>query len=420
MDKEMLAGIRVVDLTSVVFGPYCTQILADLGADVVKVEAPQGDQYRYSSKAAVTLGMSPGYMAINRGKRSIALDLKKPDDLATMKGLIAGADIFIHNVRGQAAERLGLGYEAVRPLNPEIIYAHCVGFGQDGPYADLQAYDDVIQAASGTATLVSRVDGDPRPRYFPSLIADKVAGLHAAYAMMAAIIHKLRTGRGQHVEIPMFEAFTNFMLVEHLAGLTFDPPAGPVCYHRQVDPNRQPFPTSDGYISIVAYTDDVLPTVFQLLGAPSFLEDPRFATRALRSRNFSALYVGMAALTPHFTTAELVAKCHAAQIPAQPVRDIGDILDDPHLAATGFFRRRHHPTEGDYFEMRQPVRFGAAETGPLSHPPKIDENGDEIRKEAVPEGYVATIKSGHVFHREGQAAGAPPGRQSTRGEVGKP
>lgn len=357
--KSMLEGIKIVDLTSVVFGPYCTHILADLGAEVIKIESPQGgDTFRWSGKAAATHGMSPGFMAINRGKQSVALDLKTPEDLARMNALLKDADVFVLNVRGQAVKRLGLDYDAVKGINPEIIYAHCVGFGQEGPYADLQAYDDVIQAASGAATLLSRVDGNPRARYLPSLIADKVAGLHATYAILAAIIHKLNTGEGQKVEIPMFEAFTNFMLVEHLAGLTFDPPNAPAGYFRQIDPDRQPFPTVDGYISIVAYTDEAWATVFEVLGNPKFLDDERFATRKLRVVNLPLLYREMAKLTPAFTTAELVAKCHAAQIPAQPVRDLGDIMMDPHLAATDFFSRQEHPTEGSYFAMRHPVRFG--------------------------------------------------------------
>lgn len=378
--KPMLEGIKVVDLTSVVFGPYCTHILADMGADVVKIETPAGgDTFRWSGKAVATHGMSPGFMAINRGKKSIALDLKNPDDLACMTTLLADADVFVLNVRGKAVERLGLDYEAVKAINPNIIYAHCVGFGQDGPYADLQAYDDVIQAASGTATLLPRVDGDPRARYLPSLIADKVAGLHAAYAVLAAVIHKLRTGEGQKVEIPMFEAFTNFMLVEHLAGITFDPPNASVGYFRQIDPDRQPFPTSNGYISIVAYTDEAWPRVFELLGNPGFLDDERFTTRKLRTVNLPLLYQEMARLTPAFTTEDLVAKCHAAQIPAQAVRDIGDIMDDPHLAASGFFSRQQHGTEGAYYAMKHPVRFGAAIPPLGRHAPHLGEHGDAIR-----------------------------------------
>ena len=357
-NAPMLKGVKVVDLTSVVFGPYCTHILADLGADVIKVETPHGgDAFRWSGKAAATPGMSPAFMTINRGKKSIALDLKKAEDLETMKELLRDADVFVLNVRGKAVERLGLDYAAVKEINPEIIYAHCVGFGQDGPYADLQAYDDVIQAATGTATLLPRVDGNPQARYLPSLIADKVAGLHAAYAVLAAMIHKLRTGQGQRVEIPMFEAFTNFMLLEHLGGLTFDPPNAPAGYFRQIDPDRQPFPTSDGYISIVAYTDEAWPRVFDILENPGFLDDERFASRKLRTVNLAFLYREMARLTPFHTTAELLRRCQAAQIPAQPVRDLADIMEDPHLSATGFFSREEHPSEGGYYAMAHPVRF---------------------------------------------------------------
>lgn len=378
--KAMLSGVKVVDLTSVVFGPYATHILADLGADVIKVETPHGgDAYRWSGKAAATPGMSPGFLAINRGKQSIALDLKTPDDLAQMTALLRDADVFVLNVRGKAVERLGLDYAAVKAINPDIIYAHCVGFGQDGPYADLQAYDDVIQAASGTASLLPRVDGNPRARYLPSLIADKVAGLHAAYAILAAVIHRMRTGEGQKVEIPMFEAFTNFMLLEHLAGLTFDPPNAPEGYFRQIDPDRQPFPTADGFISIVAYTDEAWPRVFELLGAPQFLDDDRFSTRKLRTVNLPLLYQEMARLTPAFTTAELVSKCHAAQIPAQPVRDLGDIMEDPHLAATGFFARQKHPSEGDYFAMAHPVRFEYPLEATDKHAPGLDSAGATLR-----------------------------------------
>jgi crotonobetainyl-CoA:carnitine CoA-transferase CaiB-like acyl-CoA transferase len=374
----MLEGIRVVDLTSIVFGPYCTQILADLGADVVKVEPPQGDQFRYSGKPAKTPGMSAGHMTLNRNKRSIVLDLKTACDLETMRGLITRADVFIHNVRREAIERLGLDYDIIKPLNPGIIYVHCTGFGSDGPYADLQAYDDLIQAASGTASLASRVDGDPRPRYFPSLIADKVAGLHGAYAVLAAYIHRLRTGNGQFVEVPMFEAFTHFMLKEHLAGQTFNPATGPICYARQVEPARQPFPTADGYISIVPYTDEALVTVFDILGAPEVLQDPELATSGIRGRNIGLVYQAMAALTPQKSTAEWIRAFHAASIPAMAVRDIADIRNDPHLEATGFFTLRDHPTEGAYYDMRSPVRFGAFPERAPSPAPVLGEHNEAI------------------------------------------
>ncbi len=384
MQPAMLEGIKVVDLTSVVFGPYCTQILADLGAEVIKVETPGvGDAFRWSAAAPASPNMAPGFMAVNRGKRSIALDLKTEADLAVMHALLRDADVFVVNVRGKALERLGLDYAAVTALRADIIYLHCVGFGQTGPYADLQAYDDVIQAATGTTTLLPRTDGDPRPRYLPSLIADKVAGLHAAYAALGALFHRERTGTGQYIEVPMFETFTSFMMLEHLGGQTFDPPHGPVGYARQIDPDRQPFPTSDGYISIVLYNFSAWDRVFALLDDPAFIADPRFAEPRARFAQQAELYQHIAALTPGFTTAELLEKCHAAQLPAQPVRDLGEVIADAHLSAVGFFKQREHPSEGAYFEQVQPVRFGAGTPEAGRMPPRLDEHGAEIRGEVT-------------------------------------
>ncbi len=378
----MLAGIKVVDLTSVVFGPYATQLLADLGAEVIKVEPPKiGDAFRWSAPAPNTPNMAPGFLALNRGKRSIALDLKQDDDLSLMRELLADADVFVVNVRGKALERLGLDYQTVRAIRPNIVYVHCVGFGQDGPHADLQAYDDVIQAATGTASLLPLVDGDPRPRYLPSLIADKVAGLHGAYAALAALLHRERTGEGQYVEVPMFEAFTSFMLLEHLGGETFDPPVGPVGYPRQIDPLRQPFPTADGYISIVIYTHDSWDRLFTLLGDPQFIAAERFNVPGGRGKHQAELYRHLAALTPRFATAELLRLCHAAQLPAQPVRSLSDMLNEPHLAASGFFRRREHPSEGAYYEQANPIRFGAGVTQAVKMPPGLDADGQDIRAE---------------------------------------
>lgn len=370
--SPMLSGVKIVDLTTVVFGPYCTQILSDLGAEVTKIEVPgSGDTLRWSAKAAATPGMSPAFMALNRGKHSVTLDLKQAADLRQMNALLSEADIFVVNVRRNALERLGLDYPSVKAINPSIVYAHCVGFGQSGPYAGLQAYDDIIQAASGTTSLLPRVDGNPRPRYLPSLIADKVAGLHAAYGVLAAIVHRLRTGEGQHVEIPMFEAFTNFMMLEHLGGLTFDPPNGPAGYFRQLDPDRQPFPTADGYISIVAYSDEAWLRLFEVLGATDFLTDARFATRKLRVANSAMLYQQVARLTPSYTTDDLVARCDAADLPALAVRDLSDIRSDPHLCETAFFTPLDHPTEGRVYAMRPPLAFGSALDRPPAFAPTL-------------------------------------------------
>ena len=309
------------------------------------------------------------------------LDLKAAGDLAVLQALLAEADVFVVNVRGKALERLGLDFAALSAAHPRLIYVHCVGFGQDGPYADLQAYDDVIQAATGTATLLPRVDGDPRPRYLPSLLADKVAGLHAAYAALAALFHRERSGAGQLVEVPMFEAFTSFMMLEHLGGQTFDPPTGPVGYARQLDPVRQPFPTADGYISIVIYTLDAWDRVFALLGDTDFIVQDRFNAPGGRMRHQTELYEHLTALTPRLTTAELLRRCHEVQLPAQAVCDLADVINDPHLAATGFFRRREHPSEGIYLEQAPPVRFGGGPSPLLSMPPQLDGDGSQIRAE---------------------------------------
>ncbi len=377
----MLDGIRIVDLSSVVFGPYATQMLADMGADVIKVEPPTGDVSRYIGRARSVKSNGSTHLTINRGKRSIVLDLKADEDAAIMRALLATADIFVHNVRTKAIEKLGLGYADVKALKPDIIYVHCTGFGQNGPYRDLQAYDDVIQAVTGTTSLASRVDGDPRRRYIPSLIADKVAGHYGAQAMLAALVHKLRTGEGQHVEVPMFESFANFMLEEHLRDATLEPPIGPIGYPRQLDPGRQPFPSADGYISIVPYTDQKMVQLFDLLGAPEILTQPEFADPLGRFLNVTALYNHIAQLTPQKTTAQWLSLLVEAEIPAMPAIELEDIFEDPHLRETEFFRIREHPTEGSYREMTPPIRFSADANRVLRPAPSLGEHSDAIRAE---------------------------------------
>ncbi|XUU61504.1 CaiB/BaiF CoA transferase family protein [Erythrobacter sp. HA6-11] len=359
--KPMLGGLKVLDLTTVVFGPYCTQILADFGAEVIKVEAPGGDVLRHSARSAKTKGMAPAYLAFNRGKRSLVLDLKDEADKARFAELLAEADVFIHNVREEAITRLGFDYESVKAANPEIVYVHCVGFGSGGPYEGLQAYDDVIQAASGAASLLPRVDGNPAPRYLPSLIADKVAGLHAAYASMAALIHKLRTGKGQCLEVPMFEAFSGFMMKEHMGGTMFDPPAGGAFYARQVDPDRQPFPTQDGYVSIVPYQLPHFLKVIAILGDPEFAQQERFETPQGIIAASAELYRKISELSVHKTSDEVIAIMREHAIPAMPVRDMAEMHSDPHLRGSGFLQRSTHPSEGDMFELREPTRFSGWE-----------------------------------------------------------
>lgn len=380
----MLSGIRIIDLTTVIFGPYATQMLADLGAEVIKVEAPGiGDVSRYLGRGVPDPTMGSIHLTVNRGKRSIALDLKKPEDAAVLRDLIATADVFFHNVRGKAIARLGFDYEACKALKPDIIYVHGTGFGQDGPYADLQAYDDVIQAATGTTSLLPRVDGDPRPRYFPSLIADKIAGQFGAQAMLAALVHKLRTGEGQQVEVPMFECFASFMLTEHLRDDTLDPPIGPAGYPRQLDPTRQPFPTSDGYLAIVPYTVESTARLMALLGSEDLLTTPEFEAAKAKGQHMPLVYSEIARKTPAKTSAEWLDLFAANDIPAMAARDLQDIRADPHFAATGFFRRREHPDVGGYYEMQPPVKYGAAPLRDLGFAPRVDGDGAEIRAEVA-------------------------------------
>lgn len=383
----LLSGIRIVDLTTVIFGPYATQMLADLGAEVIKVETPGlGDVSRYLGSGIPDPTMGSVHLTVNRGKRSIALDLKKPGDAAVLRDLVATADVFFHNVRGKAIARLGFDYDACKALKPDIIYVHGTGFGQDGPYAELQAYDDVIQAATGTTTLLPRVDGDPRPRYLPSLIADKVAGHFGAQAILAALVHKLRTGEGQQVEVPMFECFAAFMLTEHLRDDTLDPPFGPAGYPRQLDPTRQPFPTADGHIAIVPYTPDSTARLMALIGSETLLTSPAFEAAREKGQHMPLVYEEIARKTPARTTSEWLDIFAANDIPAIAVRDLQHIRDDPHFAATGFFRHREHPDVGAFHEMRPPVRYGAAALCDLGFAPRIDQDGAAIRAEVSGKG----------------------------------
>ena len=376
----LLEGVKIVDMTSVIFGPFCTQILAEMGADVIKVEAPGGDIFRHAGTPPHTPGMGPCHMTLNRGKRSVELNLKRAEDAALMRTMIADADVFIHNVRGRAIDALGFGHETLRAATPSLITVHCMGFGAGGPYSGLQAYDDVIQASTGMAGFSSMVDGDPRPRYVPSTIADKVAGLYAAQAVLGAYVHRLRTGQGQHVEVPMFECFTQFLYEEHLFGATFDPPTGPIGYPRQIDPARQPFPTKDGYISIVPYADASWATTFALLGEPDLVKQPQFATYASRAANVTQLYAAIARLTPARTTGEWIKLLTEARVPAMPVCHPADILDDPHLREVGFFQRYDHPSEGACVAMRPPIRYSANPEPALRPAPRLGEHTDEIRK----------------------------------------
>ncbi len=379
--QSPMAGLRVVDLSTVVFGPYCTQTLADLGADVIKVEPPEGDHVRVIGTPAHTVGMGPVFLRLNRGKRSVVWDMKTDTGREALRRLIASADVLVHNIRPEAAERLGLGYAAVRALRSDIIVVHCTGFGLEGPYAGKQAYDDVIQAATGAAALLPQVDGNARPRYLPMLFADKVSGLHAVYAVLAALVHRLRTGEGQFVEVPMFETMVSFNTAEHLCNATFVPPTGPWGYARQLDPTRQPMATADGWISVAPYIDDRWLRFFHGVGRSELLERASLADKPLRRQNMSEMYLLMAQILPTRSTADWLAFFAQHEIPAMSVNTIGDLPADPHLQAVGMFQQREHPTEGSYLDVRQPVRFGGCQLPEPAHAPNLGQHSDELLKE---------------------------------------
>lgn len=380
MTAGILQGIRIVDMTSVIFGPYCTATLAEMGAEVVKIEPSNGDEVRRVGRPVVTRGMGPCHMTLNRGKRSVVWNLKSERGQAAIRKLIARSDVFIHNLRLDAIERLGLGYEAVKALRSDIVYVHCSGFGSDGPYSDKAAYDDIIQAASGAASLLPRADGNPAPRYLPMAIADKVSGLHAVHAVLGALFHRERSGQGQKVEVPMFESFTHFLLQDHLYGRAFVPPNDPPGYPRQLDPQRQPMRTFDGYIAVAPYTDERWVRFFEVTGQAQFLRENGFDSAKARFNALPKMQEKMAELLLTRSTQAWLDLLSQHDIPATRVNSLEQVFDDTHLNAVGFFRTRQHPTEGDYLELKPPVRFSVGEAE-LRPAPLLGEHSEMVSKE---------------------------------------
>ena len=349
-----LSGVRILDLSSVVMGPYATQVLADLGADVIKVESPAGDNMRAVGPMR-NPGMGHLYLHLNRNKRSVTLNTKDPDDRQRLLRLVDGADVFISNVRPRALARIGLDAASLRARNPRLIYCSAVGFGQDGPYAARPAFDDIIQAMSGLADLQGRNSG--APAYINTIMADKVAGLTLAYAIPMALYEREKSGQGQAIEVPMFETLVSFTLIEHLGGLTFDPPRGGMGYSRVLSPERRPYRTRDGFLALLPYTDAQWQRFFTLAERAALAADPRYASARTRARHFDALYTDLAAIVALRGTDDWLALLADADIPHSRVNPPEALFDDPHLAATGFFQRVEHPTEGALTATGIPVRF---------------------------------------------------------------
>jgi crotonobetainyl-CoA:carnitine CoA-transferase CaiB-like acyl-CoA transferase len=368
--------LRILDLTSVLMGPYATSLLGDMGADVIKLESVEGDVIRQvgPSRSGEMGGM---FMHANRSKRSIAVNLKAAPGRDIALRIAATSDVLIYNLRPQAMERLGLSYEAVAAINPRIVYVGTFGFGQDGPYAERPAYDDLIQGSVGIPALLAET-GDGTPRYVPVNVADRIVGLHAVAAVLAAIRHRDLVGVGQRIDIPMFETMASFVLGDHLGGLGYDPPLDEGGYPRLLSRHRRPYRTSDGYLCVVIYTDRHWRRFLEMTGYAEALKDPRFANHASRIKNIDAITEHVASIFATRTTAEWETMLRQADIPHMPLRTLRSIIDDEHLTAIGFFMPVDHPVEGRVLTMRVPSRWSETQPTPTRHAPRLGEHTEEL------------------------------------------
>ncbi|MCI0148835.1 CoA transferase [Paraburkholderia sediminicola] len=373
-----LAGLRIIDLTSVIMGPYATRILADMGADVIKIEGPEGDSFR-SYGPFVNEGMGGSILNLHRNKRSVALNLKDPDGRAALDALISSADALIHNLRPGAASRLALDWDSLRRLKPDLVLCAARGFASDGPYGHKAAYDDLMQAGSGFAALFDQQYG--APRYAPTSWCDKVAGQAIAYSVLGALVHRLRTGEGQVLEVPMFEVCIDFMLVEHFGAMAFEPAKGPPGFKRQLALGRKPYRTADGWACILPYSTRNWSDFFVFVGRPELANEPRYSVIESRVAHIEELYGIVDEEAGRFTTAEWMAFCDRASIPALPVLAFEDITNDKHVVETKMFDIVDHPSEGPYKHIRPPVRFSATPGALRRYAPRSGENTREVLSE---------------------------------------
>ena len=376
-----LSGVRIIDLTSVVMGPFATQILADLGADVIKVEPPEGDVLRHIAPMRHP-GMGHIFLHHNRSKRSIVLDLKQPAGREALLRLARIGDVLIYNVRPQAMRRLRLAYDDVSAVNPSILYVGAYGYSEAGRYAGQPAYDDLIQGMAALPSIFADAGAD-RPRYVPTAIADRVTGLATVNAVTAALYCRERTGTGQAIEVPMFETLTQMVLADHMCGRTFDPPVEPLRYERMLASQRAPYATKDGYVCVLVYNDKHWRSFFRLVGREEMFEsDPRFSSQEARSRNIGDVYAFVAHHMATRTSAEWLRLLKEADIPVAPLNSIDDVIDDPHLGESGFFVMAEHPTEGRLRMMASPGAWSQTPPGALRPAPRLGEHSVEILREA--------------------------------------
>ena len=375
-----LAGIRILDLTSIVMGPFATQIMGDMGADVIKVEPPDGDALRYTSHSRHP-GMGNLFMNCNRNKRSVILDLKSGAGRDAFLKLAATCDVLLYNVRPQAMARLRLSYVDLRAVNPRLVYVGGFGFGEAGPYAGRAAFDDLIQAMVAVPDMVYRAGADV-PRFVPINFCDRVTGLSLVNTVLGALLYRERFGAGQAVEVPMFETMAQFVLGEHLGGHSFVPPLAPPGYARILNAWRKPHATKDGYLCILVYNDKQWRAFFEAIGKTEMRNDPLFATMASRSANIERIYAWLGGEIARRTTAEWLALLERVDIPYTPTRTIEDLLDDPHLRAVGFFRTYEHPSEGTMVEAGLPSTWSATPLSIRRPAPRLGEHTREVLGEA--------------------------------------
>ena len=370
-----LDGITVLDLTAVVLGPWATQMLGDMGADVIKVEAPGGDITRGIGPAR-NAGMAALYLNCNRNKRAIALDLKQPAAVAALLGLARHADVFVHAMRPQAIARLGLAYDDLAQVNPGIVYCGAYGYRKAGPSGNKPAFDDMIQGAAGLAALQRRQTG--KPAYMPTIVADKSTALALVANLMMALYHKARTGEGQEVETTMFETMVAYTMVEHLYGETFEPPLGPIGYPRVLSPSRRPYAARDGLISVLPYDDRQWRAFFAIIGKPEMADDPRFATVTARMEHIDLLYAALAREIGARDIDAWLAACEEAGIPANPVNELESLLEDPHLVAVDFWKIVEHPTEGALRMTDVMATYSKTPGSIRRHAPRLGEHTVEV------------------------------------------
>ncbi|HEY1933737.1 MAG TPA: CoA transferase [Acetobacteraceae bacterium] len=374
-----LAGIRVIDVTSIVLGPYATQTLGDMGADVIKIEAPEGDRTRYIGPSR-THGMASYFATLNRNKRSVVLDLKRPAAKAALLRLVESADVFVHNMRQGAAKRLGLDYASLSARNPRLVYASASGYRKGSSQEDTPALDDLIQGVSGIASLNAGPDG--APRYVPMVLVDKLTGHMLASMIGMALVHRERTGQGQEVHVPMLETTLAYMLIEHMQWATIGEPERGVGYPRMLTPHRRPYATKDGFISVIASSDAQYDRLLRVLGRPELIDDPRFVSTASRAANIDAVLGVLTEGLRTRTSKEWLAILTEIDIPSGPANTLLDLFEDDYLRETGFFAEAQHPVEGRVLVPAIPATFSASPPSVRRLWPTLGEHTQEVLREA--------------------------------------